>query len=77
MMDKVAEKQIIVGFLDLDIFTSTNISQHSGLVVKAIGNAINNDYVVGAYYIGHWVTQIICMKFKDVWYLDSSKQYPA
>jgi hypothetical protein len=26
MMDKVAEKQISVGFLDLDLFTSTNIS---------------------------------------------------
>jgi hypothetical protein len=37
---------------------------------------MNNDYVVGAYYTGHWVTLIICMKFKEVWYLDSSKQHP-
>jgi hypothetical protein len=45
--------QISVGFLDPNIFTSTNISQNSGLVVKAIANAMNNDYVVGAYYTGH------------------------
>ena len=76
-MDKAAEMQTSVGFSDPDIFTSTNISQHSGLVVKAIGNAMNNDYVVGAYCTSHWVTVIICMKFKEVWYLDSSKQHPA
>jgi hypothetical protein len=28
-MDKAAEKQISVGFLDPDLFTSTNISQRS------------------------------------------------
>jgi hypothetical protein len=28
-MDKAAEKQISVGFLDPDLFSSTNISQHS------------------------------------------------
>jgi hypothetical protein len=28
-MDKVAEMQISVGFLDPDLFTSTNISQRS------------------------------------------------
>jgi hypothetical protein len=77
MMDKAVEMQISVGFLDPDIFTSTNISQHSGLVVKEIANAMNNDYVVGIYYTGHWVTLIICMKLKEVWYVDSSKQYPA
>jgi hypothetical protein len=77
MMDKAAEMQISVGFLDPDIFTSTNICQHSGLVIKAIANAMNNDYVVGAYYTGHWVTLIICMKFKEGWYQDSSKQHPA
>jgi hypothetical protein len=77
MMDKAVEMQISVGFLDPDIFTSTNISQHSGLVVNSITNAMNNDYVVGAYYTGHWVTLIICMKFKEVWHLDSSKQHPA
>jgi hypothetical protein len=48
MMDKVVEMPINVGFLDPDIFTSTNISQHSGLIIKAIANAMNNDYVVGA-----------------------------
>jgi hypothetical protein len=53
MMDKAAEKQISVGFLDLGIITSTNISQHSGHVTKAIANAVNNDYVVGAYYTSH------------------------
>jgi hypothetical protein len=37
---------------------------------------INNDYVVDAYCTSHWVTVIICMKFKEVWYLDSSKQHP-
>jgi hypothetical protein len=77
MVGKAMEMHISVGFSDPDIFTPTNISQHFGLIVKAIANAMNNDYVVGAYYTGHWVTLIICMKFKEVWYLDSSKQYPA
>jgi hypothetical protein len=36
MMDKAAEMQINVGFLDLDLFTSTNISQCSQQVGKAI-----------------------------------------
>jgi prepilin signal peptidase PulO-like enzyme (type II secretory pathway) len=31
---------------------------------------------VGAYCTSHWVTVIICMKFKEVWYLDSAKQHP-
>jgi hypothetical protein len=53
MMDKAAGMQISVGFLDPDLFTSTNISQHSHLVTKAISNATNNDYVVGAYYTSH------------------------
>jgi hypothetical protein len=74
MMDKVEEKQISVGFLDLDLFTLTNISQQVG---KAISNAMmNNYYVVRAYYTSHWVTVIICMKFKEVCYLDSAKQHP-
>jgi hypothetical protein len=77
MMDKVAEMQIIVGFLDPDLFTSTNNFQHSQQVGKAISNAMNNDYVVGAYCSSHWVTVIICMKFKEVWYLDSAKQHPC
>jgi hypothetical protein len=38
---------------------------------------MNNDYVEGAYYSSHWVTLIICMKFKEVWYLDYSKLHPA
>jgi hypothetical protein len=76
MMDKAAEMQISVGFLDPDLFTSTNISQHSCLVGKAISNVMNNDYVVGAYYTSDWVTVIICMKFKEVWHLDSAKQHP-
>jgi hypothetical protein len=50
MMDKAAEMQIGVGFLDLDLFTSTKISQRSQQFGKAISNAMmNNDYVVGAY----------------------------
>jgi hypothetical protein len=50
MMDKVAEMQISVGFLDPDLFTSTNISQRSHRVGKAISNAMmKNNYVVGAY----------------------------
>jgi hypothetical protein len=36
---------------------------------------MNNYYVVGAYSTSHWVTVIICMKFKEVWYLDSAKQH--
>jgi hypothetical protein len=36
----------------------------------------NNYYVVGAYCTSHWVTVIISMKFKEVWYLDSAKQHP-
>jgi hypothetical protein len=77
MMDKAAEKQISVAFLDPDFFTSTKISQRSQQVGKAISNAMmNNYYVVGAYCTSHWVTMIICMKFKEVWYLDSAKQHP-
>jgi prepilin signal peptidase PulO-like enzyme (type II secretory pathway) len=72
MMDKVAEMQISVGFLDPDLFTSTNISQRSHQVGKAISNAMmNSDYVVGVYCTSHWVTVIICIKFKD-----SAKQHP-
>jgi hypothetical protein len=64
-MYKAAEKQISVGFLDPDLFTSKNISQHSQQVSKAISNAMmNNYYVVEAYCTSHWVTVIICMKFK-------------
>jgi hypothetical protein len=77
MMDKAAEKQSSVEFLNLDLFTSTNISQCSQQVGKEISNAMmNNYYVVGAYCTSHWVTVIICMKFKEVWYLDSVKQHP-
>jgi hypothetical protein len=77
MMNKAAEKQISVGFFDLDLFTSTNISQQSQQVGKAISNAMMNYYyVVGAYCTSHWVTVIIYMKFKEVWYLDSAKQHP-
>jgi hypothetical protein len=53
MMDKAVEVQISLGFLDLGFVTSTNISQHSDLVTKEIANAMNNDYVVGAYYTSH------------------------
>jgi hypothetical protein len=53
MMDKAAEVQISLGFLDPGFVTSTNISQHSDLVTKEIANAMNNDYVVGAYYTSH------------------------
>jgi hypothetical protein len=53
-MDKAAEKQISVVFLDPDLFTSTNISQHSQQVGKAFSNAMmNNYYMVGAYYTSH------------------------
>jgi hypothetical protein len=38
---------------------------------------MNNDYVVGAYCTSHWVIMIICMMFKEVWYLDSAKQHPS
>jgi hypothetical protein len=76
-MDKAAGMSISVGFLDLDLFTSTNISQNSHQIGKAISNAMmNNYYVAGAYCTSHWVTVIICMKFKEVWYLDSAKQHP-
>jgi hypothetical protein len=75
MMDKTAEMQISVGFLDTNLFTSTNISQHSRLVTKAISNGMNNNYMVGAYCTSHWETVIICLKFKEVWYLDSTKQH--
>jgi hypothetical protein len=77
MMDKAAEMHISVDFLDPNLFTSTNISQRSHQVGKAISNTMNNDYVVGAYCTSHWVTVIICMKFKEVWYLNSAKQHPT
>jgi hypothetical protein len=49
MMDKAAEKQTSVGFLDPDLFTSTKISQRSQQVGTAISNAMmNNLYVVDA-----------------------------
>jgi hypothetical protein len=77
MMDKAAGMQISAGFLDPDLFTSTNISQCSQQVNKAISNAMmNNYYVVGAYYTSHWVIVIICMKFKEVWYVAFAKQHP-
>jgi hypothetical protein len=77
MMDKAAGMQISIGFLDPNLFTSTNISHHSQQVGKAISNAMmNNDYVVGAYCTSRWVIVNICMKFKEVWYLDSTKQHP-
>jgi hypothetical protein len=38
---------------------------------------MNNYYVVGPYCTSHWVTVIICIKFKDVRYLDSAKQHPS
>jgi hypothetical protein len=77
MMDKAAEKQTSVGFLDPDLFTSTKISQRSQQVGTAISNAMmNNLYVVDAYCTSHWVTVIIFMKFKEVWYLDSAKPHP-
>jgi hypothetical protein len=54
MMDKAAGMQISVGFLDPDLFTSTNISQRSQQVGKVISNAMmNNYYVVGAYCNRH------------------------
>jgi hypothetical protein len=66
MMGKAAGMQISVGFLDPNLFTS-NISQRSQQVGKAISNAMMNNYnVVGAYCTSHWVTVIICMKFKEV-----------
>jgi hypothetical protein len=76
MMDKAAEMQISVGFLDLDLFTSTNTSLCSHQVGKAISNAMNNNYVVDAYCTSHWVTLAICMKFKEICYLDSAKNHP-
>jgi hypothetical protein len=45
-MDKAAEMQISVGVLDPDLFTSTNISQHSHQVGKAISNSMMNNYYV-------------------------------
>jgi hypothetical protein len=54
MMDKAAEQQISVEFLDPDLFTSTNICQRSQQIGKAISNAMmNNYYVVGAYCTSH------------------------
>jgi hypothetical protein len=77
MIDKEAGMQISVGFLDPNLFTSTNISQCSQQVGKEISNSMmNNYYVVGAYCTSHWVTVIICMNFKEVCYLDSAKQHP-
>jgi hypothetical protein len=70
------QRRSVLGFLDLDLFTSRNISQHPRLVTKALSSVVNNDYVVGAYCTSHWVTVIICMKFKEVMYLDSAKQHP-
>jgi hypothetical protein len=54
MMEKAAGMQINDGFLDPDLFTSTNISQCCQQLGKAISNAMmNNYYVVGAYFSSH------------------------
>jgi hypothetical protein len=54
MVDKATRMQISVRFLDPDLFTSTNISQLSQQVGKAISNALmNNYYMVGAYCTSH------------------------
>ena len=77
-MDKAAEMKISVGFLDPQVLTTTKIHKESNLVIQALRNAMTNDYVVGAFGTGgHYVTLIICMKFKEVWYLDSAKHHPA
>jgi hypothetical protein len=45
-VNKATKMQISVGFLDPDLFTSTNISQRSHQISKAISIAMNNYYVV-------------------------------
>ena len=76
-MDKAAEMKISVGFLDPQVLTTTKIDKEATLVIQALRNAMTNDYVVGAFCTGgHCVTLIICMKFKEVWYLDSAKHHP-
>jgi hypothetical protein len=78
MMENAAEMQCSVGFLDPQVFTATVISHQPSTVTQAIKNAMKNDYVVGAYNTGgHWVTVIISMKYKEVWYLDSAKLFPG
>jgi hypothetical protein len=78
MMQNAAEMQCSVAFLDPQVFTATVISHQSSTVTQAIKNAMKNDYVVGAYNTGgHWVTVIISMKYKEVWYLDSAKLFPG
>ena len=78
MKDKAAEMKISVGFLDPQVLTTTKIDKESTLVIQALRNAMTNDYVVGAFCTGgHYVTLIICMKFKEVWYLDSAKHHPT
>ncbi|PVH34139.1 hypothetical protein PAHAL_8G154700 [Panicum hallii] len=78
MMQNAAEMQCSVGFLDPQVFTATVISHQPSTVTQAIKNAMKNDYVVGAYNTGgHWVTVIISMKYKEVWYLDSAKLFPG
>ncbi|PVH37861.1 hypothetical protein PAHAL_5G392800 [Panicum hallii] len=78
MMQNAAEMQCSVAFLDPQVFTATVISHQPSTVTQAIKNAMKNDYVVGAYNTGgHWVTVIISMKYKEVWYLDSAKLFPG
>jgi hypothetical protein len=55
----------MLGFRSKFVYFNKYFSAFSQ-VGKAISNAMNNDYVVGAYYTGHWVIVIICMKFKEV-----------
>jgi hypothetical protein len=45
-------------------------------IFHVLNAMMNNDCVVGAYCTSHWLTVIIYMKFKEVWYLDSAKQHP-
>jgi hypothetical protein len=78
MMDKAVEMKISVGFLVPHVLMTTKIDKKSTLVIQALRNAMTNGYVVGAFgTAGHYVTLIICIKFKEVWYLDSAKHHPA
>jgi hypothetical protein len=78
MMDKAVEMKISVGFFVPHVLMTTKIDKKSTLVIQALRNAMTNDYVVGAFGTGgHYVTLIICIKLREVWYLDSAKHHPV
>jgi hypothetical protein len=75
-MDKAAEMQISVGFRSRFVYFDKYFSAFSTSWQSNLKCNDEQRYVLGAFCTSHWATVITCMKFKEVWYLDSAKQHP-